>query len=96
MYQKLLLPIILTLALLPLAYGATGVQVLDRGIDGNQRLYLINCPDGSSGSITQQFTPGNNVDADRKQTNVCIYPQKGVDTCRPNWDIDNAAQAICK
>jgi hypothetical protein len=87
MYQKILFPLILTLVLPPLVYGA-GVQVLDRGIDGNQRLYAISCPDGSRGSITQQFTLGDNGVGDLTQTHVCIFPQKGVETCRPNWNID--------
>ena len=96
MYQKILFPVILTLASLPLVYGADGVQVLDRGIDGNQRLYAISCPNGSGGSITQQFSLDDNGAGNPAQTNVCIYPQKGVEACRPNWNIDKAAETICK
>lgn len=96
MYRKILFPVILALVLPPLVYGAAGIQVVDQGMDGDQRLYAISCPNGSSGSITQQFTQGDSTGGGQGQITVCIYPEKGEETCRPNWDIDKAAETICK
>jgi len=35
--------------------AADKLRVLDRGIDGNQRTYLVTCPDGTLNTITQTF-----------------------------------------
>ena len=35
--------------------AADKLRVLDRGIDGNQRSYLVTCPDGTLNTVTQTF-----------------------------------------
>jgi hypothetical protein len=46
-------------------YAQDKLRILDRGIDGNQRHYLITCPDGSTGGVTIEFElaqPANRED----------------------------------
>lgn len=88
------------------------LRVLDKGIDGNQRSYLVTCPDGTITSVIQTFnipttqpqTPPNhdlhltrgNRAIQPKVTQVCIQPRQGDDVCRSSWDVDEAARASCR
>jgi hypothetical protein len=37
------------------SHAADRLRVLDRGLDGNQRTYLVTCPDGTLTSVIQTF-----------------------------------------
>lgn len=66
------------------------LRVLDKGIDGNQRIYLITCPDGSLSSVVQTFNistrpkkekppepgtfTGGRSATTPQVTQVCIHP----------------------
>lgn len=88
------------------------LRVLDQGLDGNQRIYMITCPDGSVSTVIQVF----NFDAGSipeispesrearissasvkpvKVDKVCIYT-KNTEACRPQWELDAAAEASCR
>lgn len=88
------------------------LRVLDKGIDGNHRTYLVTCPDGGYSSVVQKFhiadnsdkpSPDHDLRLARGNTvvqpriiEVCIHPREGDDICRSSWDIDEAAQASCR
>lgn len=94
------------------SHAADKLRVLDRGLDGNQRTYLITCPDGSLGSVVQTFDipttaptkapPAPDVIAGGgraitpRVTQVCIQTKDGQDVCRAGWNLDEAARASCK
>jgi len=108
----------LTLLFLTLALAgqnslaADKLRVLDRGLDGNQRSYLITCPGGGYGSVIQTFDipttapakapPSPDVIAGGGRatkphvTRVCIQTSDGQEICRGSWNLDDAARASCK
>jgi hypothetical protein len=73
--------------------AADRLQVIDRGQDGDQRLYMVVCPDGNRSSVVQTFEVANGKTALKQ---VCIFPHNGQDECRPDWDLDAAAEASCR
>jgi hypothetical protein len=88
------------------------LRVLDRGLDGNKRNYLITCPDGKYSSVVEEFTIQELPDGLGQQDNprltgavnvapakllqVCVYPHDGLDLCRPVWSVDEAAKESCQ
>jgi len=88
------------------------LRVLDKGLDGSHRTFLITCPDGGYSSVVQKFNladkePETLPDHDLRLTRgntavepqveeVCIHPRQGDDICRPSWDIEDAARASCQ
>ena len=61
-------------------YAADQVQVLDRGLDGDQRTFLVTCSDGSKGSVTQYYEfPAINIDRDeharKLEKGIMILPK---------------------
>jgi len=108
----------LVIVYMSLALASAGLQaeevlrVLDRGLDGNKRTYLITCPDGSYSSVVEEFTIQELPDGLGQQDNprltgavnvaaaerlsVCIYPHDGEDACRPAWTVDEAAKMSCQ
>ncbi len=92
------------------AFAENKFQVIDRGIDGDQRQYLITCTDGTRGSVTKHFElPIVDTDPDKiekkgqsagisvppKLIKVCIELDNGDEQCRPSWELDTAAKASC-
>jgi hypothetical protein len=73
--------------------AAGKLQVFDKGLDGNQRIYLVICPDGNRSSVVQTF---ESAGGKTRLAQVCIYPHSGKDQCRPDWDLDTAAQLSCQ
>lgn len=103
--------IVFILVIFCLSTGATEkLRILDRGLDGDKRTYLVTCPDGNLSSVVQKFaiaetsseppdhmlrlSRGNNLSPTRI-IQVCIYPHKGKDICLADWDLDTAARASC-
>lgn len=92
-------------------FAAEKFRVIDRGLDGNQRIYLVTCPSGHQSSVIQTFSvpdqdgrvPDNNLRVADGRTaapgrviEVCIYPSRGKESCRPAWAVDEAARASCR
>jgi len=87
-------------------------RVIDRGLDGNQRIYLITCPDGNSASVIEEFLIREQEEKPVQENNlrmvvtsnvpppelvrVCIYPYHGEESCRSSWPLDEAARASCQ
>lgn len=92
--------------------AADKLRVLDKGMDGNQRTYLVTCPDGSLTSVVQTFDipdaepskapkspdvlAGGGRAITPRVTRVCIQARDGQEICRSGWDLDAAANASCK
>jgi hypothetical protein len=72
MHIMKLTAVFLALALAAQAGQAAGkLRVLDKGLDGNQRSYLVSCPDGSLSTVVQTF----NTPATRQEN---LPPPNGV------------------
>ena len=52
---KAILILILIVGIQPLVIAKEKLRVLDKGMDGNKRTYLITCPDGTYSSVFQEF-----------------------------------------
>lgn len=92
-----------------MAYPAEKLRILDRGLDGNQRIYLITCPHGKNASVVQTFSAPVQIVEDRDHklritrgsspapvlVRVCIYPTDSPEQCRPIWALEEAAGASC-
>lgn len=64
----------------------TSVAVEDHGIDGQQRIYSVRCPDGYRVGLTHDFVA--------KQ--VCYAPLNGKEACIPGDSLDAAAALACR
>lgn len=68
------------------------MRVHDKGLDGMDRIFVVNCPDGNRTSIAVTYEMEPRV----KVANVCVFPANGKKTCRNQWDVDEAARFSCK
>lgn len=107
-----ILVIMLITGIHPVVHAKDKLRVLDRGMDGNKRIYLITCPDGTYSSVVQEFERREAIDTSRqesgirildtgsmkppKSVRVCIFPHGGKDKCRTRWNIDAAARESCQ
>ena len=48
-------------------YARDKLRVLDQGMDGGNRTYLITCPDGTYSSVVQEFEPRKPVENTSRQ-----------------------------
>jgi hypothetical protein len=92
--------------------AAEPLQIVDRGLDGNERYYVVSCPDNTKGTIKVTFDFDSNIipevsdDVRRTRTNIkatipkivqiCVYPSEGAEQCRNNWEMASAAVASCE
>jgi len=81
---------LLFLALLPpvsLALGNTPqpLRVIDRGQDGDLRLYTVYCPDGKRTAVQKYYL----------ENRVCTRTAADQTTCK-QWSVDEAARFACK
>lgn len=64
------------------SHAADKLRVLDKGTDGNQRNYLVTCPDGSLSSVVQIF----NIPAATQQEDLPppngVSPRAGTNTTK--------------
>lgn len=69
------------------------LRIHDQGLDENDRIFTVNCPNGDRSSVTVTYTLEPTVEI----AEVCIYPVNGRKTCQNGfWDVDEAAELSCK
>lgn len=69
------------------------LRIKNMGLDGNQRIYLVYCPDGSKSSISYRFKfePKTSV------VKTCVTPKISERICRDEkWPLQEAAEFGCK
>jgi hypothetical protein len=110
--QKILFTFLLLAGTSLTLSAAEPLQIVDRGLDGNERYYVVSCPDNTIGTVKIVFDFDPNVipevsdDVRRARINakatipkivqVCVFPSSGVEQCRNKWDMDAAAVASCQ
>lgn len=62
------------------------IAVEDRGLDGEQRIYSVRCPEGWRVGIGHYY----------KEQRICYVPLGGKETCIPGDDLDAAAKIACQ
>lgn len=81
------------------------IQVIDRGLDGGKRTYLIVCPDGNQGTVSNEFDIKNKpeVSADDKSDHIggvppmsVSIPPKLIKVCIENTKGDEKCQTSWK
>ena len=75
-----------------LTQAAEVMRIHDRGLDGMDRIFVVNCPNGNRTSVTVTYEMEPQV----KVANVCVFPASGEKTCRNQWDVDQAALFSCQ
>jgi hypothetical protein len=69
------------------AANAASPIVVDRGVDGDERYYTVVCPNDKRTSVVNRF----------KIKQVCVYKiGEKEETCRSNWNPNQAAKYGCK
>ena len=61
------------------------IAVEDRGLDGEERIYSVRCPDDRRVAIAHQF----------KNNQICYVPLGGQETCINGNNLDAAAKLAC-
>ena len=62
------------------------MQVVDAGMDGDERFYTVYCPSGKRAALVKRHKIGE----------VCTRPDYAdKDICR-DWTVDEAAEEACK
>jgi hypothetical protein len=68
-------------------YADATIRVIDRGVDGDERYYQVVCPNEKRTSVVNRF----------KIKQVCVYKiGEKEETCRSNWNPNQAAKYGCK
>ena len=68
------------------------LRVHDKGLDGDTRIFMIHCPNGSRASVSATYTSTSPGQVDE----VCTYPAHGQMSCRDDWSVDEAAEFACQ
>lgn len=62
-----------------------GHELIDRGLDGESRVYGVICPDGKRTGLEHKY----------KENRICIHVPKGPAVCQNGNDLDSAARKAC-
>ncbi len=73
--------------------AAEPLRIHDQGADGDDRIFVVNCPNGDRSSVVVTYTSEPTFGVAR----VCARPAYGEASCRNGfWDIDEAAALSCR
>lgn len=73
--------------------AAEPLRIHDKGLDGNDRIFVVNCPNGDRSSVAVTYEFGQKVSVAK----VCVFPAYSQMTCRNGfWNVDEAAEFSCK
>ena len=62
------------------------LRVMDAGTDGDERIYIVYCPDGKRVSLSKRFKIGQ----------VCTRPSYSDEDICKEWSVDEASIEACK